>query len=494
MSNRVREKRPFFPLSAVAAAWLAMALLGCPLSKPPSRSDLVDQTLPPVPPGWTSSDPTGGVVDGWLASFRDPGLDAIVAEALAHNLDLRSAAAMVEVARQTAIVVGSRLKPQVGLDIGVSGTRDDGHDSWFTSSNGLAGASWEPDVWGRLRAQRAEAEADYETAALDYAYARQSLAAMTAKAWYDNTEAIRLEALAAESVRIHANLLDLVVARRKAGKVGDLDLAEAKGNLNAARSELVRAQGVVKQASRLLETLVGRYPAAELRAHADFVPVPPPVQAGLPASLLERRPDVAAAEKSVLAAFRKEESAKLALLPRFSLGLTGGKLSDGVLSLLRLNPWMFNAQLGVSIPIYTGGALRAEIEIATLEQQAAVATYGNVALVAFREVENGLTSEDLLAQRLRLDQAALRDRTEALRIARVQYQAGRISLLSVLQLQEAQLASEAEVIKLRSAQLANRIDLHLALGGSFDAQPAADLDQDASGEARPRASGAPRAS
>ncbi len=381
---------------------------------------------------------------------------------------------MVEVARQTVIVVGSRLKPQVGLNIGVGATRDDGHDSWFTSSKGLAGAAWEPDLWGRLRAQRAEAEADYEAAALDYEYARQSLAAMTAKAWYDSSEAIQLEALAADSVRIHANLLRLVEVRRNAGKVGDLDLAEARGNLNAARSALVRAQGVTAQASRWLETLVGRYPEAELKGHADFAAVPPPVRADLPSSLLERRPDLAAVEKSVIAAFRKEESARLALLPRFSLGLGGGKLSDGVLSLLRLNPWMLNAQLGMSVPIYTGGALTAEIEIATAGQQAAVAAYGSAALVAFREVENGLMSEELLVQRLRLDEAALSDRTEAVRIANVRYQAGRISLLSVLQLQEAQLVSRAEVIKLRGAQLANRIDLHLALGGSFDDNVAAE--------------------
>ena len=127
--------------------------------------------------------------------------------------------------------------------------------------------------------------------------------------------------------------------------------------------------------------------------------------------------------------------------------------------------------LGVSIPIYEGGALRAKIEIATAQQSQAVASYGAVALVAFREVENSLANERLLGLQLPLDQKALEDRTEAVRIATIQYKAGRRDLLWVAQLQTAQLATESNVIKLRAAQRSNRVRLYQALGGSFDAVP-----------------------
>ena len=179
-----------------------------------------------------------------------------------------------------------------------------------------------------------------------------------------------------------------------------------------------------------------------------------------------------AAEREVLAAFRSEEAAELALLPEFSFALVGGRLGDQVLTVLRLNPWLASAGIGVSIPIYEGGALRAKVEIATAQQAQAVARYGLVVLTAFREVENSLANEQLLALQLPLDQKALDDRTEAVRIATVQYKAGRRDLLWVAQLQTAQLATEADLIKLNSAQRANRVRLHQALGGSFDASPA----------------------
>ena len=259
--------------------------------------------------------------------------------------------------------------------------------------------------------------------------------------------------------------------KRDLGKVSDFDVVQASATLNEAQSSLRQALASASEARRELEVLVGRYPAAEVKVAQNFAVVPPPIRAGLPSLLLDRRPDVVAAERLVLAAFRAEEAAKLALLPSFSLTLDGGKLSDHVLSVLQINPWIVHAAVGMSVPIYTGGALQAQIKIATAQQQRAVAGYGGVLLTAFREVENGLTNESLLAQRLQFEKKALSDRTEAVRISKLQYEAGEIDLLSVLQLQEYQIATRGNVIALSNAQLANRINLHLALGGSFDRTP-----------------------
>jgi NodT family efflux transporter outer membrane factor (OMF) lipoprotein len=407
-----------------------------------------------------------------LKTFNDVSLDAIVAEAITNNLNLREAAERVEIARQNVVVVGAQMKPQIGVDLALGATRDDGHDDWYKSQKGLAGAAWEPDVWGKLRAQRASAEAGYQATALDYAFARQSLAATTAKAWYLATESIQLLALTEKSVTIYSQLLTLVQIRRTAGKVSDLEVAEASGNLNAAESQLRAAQGLVSEAKRNLEVLVGHYPSAELKVAVAFTPLPPPIPSGLPSALLERRPDLVAAEQQVLVAFRQREAAKLALLPSFSLNLDGGKLSDNLLSVLQVNPWMFAATVGMYVPVYTGGALSAEIKIATALELAAISAYGSAALRAFREVENGLMNENLLAQQLQFQLNVLRDNSEAVRIANIQYKAGSMDMLSVLQLQEAQIRSQADVIKLRDAQLASRINLHLALGGSFDSAPA----------------------
>ena len=167
-------------------------------------------------------------------------------------------------------------------------------------------------------------------------------------------------------------------------------------------------------------------------------------------------------------AFRVQESAKLALLPRFALTLEGGRLSDRILDVLHLNPWLVRGAAGMFVPIYEGGALRAEVKIATAQEQQSIAYFGKVALTAFGEVEVALTNEELLAKRLPLTESAVEAHSQAVRLAKIRYQAGAIDLLSLLQLQEGEIDSQSELIRLRNAQLANRINLHLALGGSFN--------------------------
>lgn len=409
------------------------------------------------------------MADDWLASLNDPMLDAIVAEGIANNLDLRQAAERVAIAQQTVVVVGAQLLPQVGAVLGGRTTRDEDHASNSNALLAYVGVAWELDVWGKLRAQRAAAQAGYEATALDYVYARQSLAATVAKTWYLATETRQLLALAEQSVDIYRKLLELVTIRRSAGKDSDLDVADTRAKLETAMSDVELARQSYGEARRALEVLLGRYPAAEIEASAAYPRLPAPPATGMPASLLERRPDIIAAEREVLAAFRQEEAAKLALLPDFSISLVGGRLGDPILSLLRLNPWFASAAIGVSVPIYEGGALQAQVEIATAQQAQVVARYGSIVLTAFREVENTLANEQLLAKRLPLDESAVEARTEAVRIATIQYKAGRRDLLWVSNLQTSQLANEADLIKLRGLERVNRIQLYLALGGSFDA-------------------------
>jgi NodT family efflux transporter outer membrane factor (OMF) lipoprotein len=472
---------------ASARNWLVVLVLaacvagicGCALHKPPPHDKVVDQAVPnaTIPPAWTAASGAGDVTGDWLKSFHDAGLEAVVTEAIANNLDLRQSAAQVEAARQNVIVVGAQLKPQVGATFNgstlVSTNSLNQSTQQFSSHTEYAAVSWELDVWGRVRAQRSAAQAGYEATALDYAFARQSLAATTAKAWYLAIETRQLLALAESDVKIYQNLFELVKMRRAAGKVADLDVAEIGADLNAAQNQLVVVQGQYSEVRRTLEVLLGRYPAAELAVADAFAPLPPPVESGLPSALLERRPDILAAEHLVLAAFRNQEAAKLALLPSFSLSAEGGHLSDKLLSLVHLNPWLFQTAIGMFVPIYQGGALRAEIKIATAQQEQAIAALGGVALRAFEEVEVALTNERLLAEQLPYTQNALADRVETVRVAELKYKAGSIDLLPVLQLQAAEIGNQADLIRLHNAQLANRINLHLALGGGFDSLPAA---------------------
>lgn len=456
------------------------ALAGCALKTPWTQPEVVAKALPAtthIPAQWHESqaDATsaGAVADDWLKSFNDPALDAIVAEALANNLDLRQAAERVRIAQQNVLLVGAQLAPQVGGQLGAKSIRDKDQDGSFDSTLATVGVAWELDVWGRLRAQRAAAAAGFEASALDYAYARQSLAALVAKSWYLAIESRQLVELGESAVQVFADLLKLVTIRRSSGKDSDLDVVDTRAKLETARSDLQAAREAAGDVRRALEVLLGRYPAAEIAVASSYPQLPPPVAAQLPASLLARRPDLVAAERAVIAAFRQQEAAELALLPDFSLSLLAGRLGDNLLSVLRLNPWLAAAGIGMSMPIYEGGALRAQVEIANAQQAEAVALYGATVLNAFREVESALANEQLLVGRVSSYQRAVSDRIAAVKIATIQYQAGRRDLLWVAQLQTAQLASQAEVIKLRGLQGSNRIRLHLALGGSFDGTPAA---------------------
>ena len=168
---------------------LAISLGGCALHKPPQPSAILTQALPkatPLPPAWTSSPNTADVSDDWVKSFHDPGLESVVSEAIANNLDLRQSAARVEAARANITLVGSKLKPQIRLDVNGSTTNTSQTtlSSQQVSNTAYGEFTWEADVWGRLRSQRAAAQQSYEANALDYAFARQSLAATTAKSWY----------------------------------------------------------------------------------------------------------------------------------------------------------------------------------------------------------------------------------------------------------------------------------------------------------------------
>jgi NodT family efflux transporter outer membrane factor (OMF) lipoprotein len=453
---------------------ITTGLTAC-LRPAPSPTGLIDEALPEgtqVPPDWKAEAVATPVSDDWLQSFEDPQLEALVSEAIANNLDLRQAAARVLAARETVTVVGSRLLPQVGLSFGGKATRDEDSDDTDTRLVTSAGISWELDVWGKLRARKAAAQASAEATALDYAFARQSLAATVAKSWFLTIESRQLVALAERSVEIFREMLELVRARRDAGRDSDLDIADTRAKVYAAQSDLAAAREAYDESRRALELLLGRYPAAEIEVAESVAPLAPVVGAGAPASLLERRPDLVAAQREVLSAFRRQESARLAFLPDISISLVGGRLDDNILSLLRLNPWLASAAFGVSLPIYTGGARLAVLEIATARQAEAVARYGAQALLAFAEVENALANEAFLAERLTLEERALASRSDAVRIATLQYKAGRRDLLWVSSLQTAQIETHASVIKLRATQRFNRVQLYLGLGGSFDSQPA----------------------
>jgi len=454
----------------VAAAALSAALTGgCALDSPPSGTALRDDALPHVvtPPAWASpGGAAGNVVDGWLAAFNDPTLTALVQEALAYNTDLRMAAARVETAAGYVKLSGATLYPQVNL-MARGGGKMSG-DSSGLSGGGFV-ATWELDLWGRVRASQEGARSGFDSAELDAAFARQSIAAQTAKAWFLATEADLQLAVAEETLQSSDRLLGFARDRLRVGKGDDYEVATALANVDTYRDVVVQLTLARTQALRALETLIGRYPAAALRPATRFADMPPPVPVGLPSELLERRPDVVAAERRVAAAFYGIEEAKAARLPRISLTASLTSVSSDLFVLKeRDNPI---ASLGGNLlaPIFLGGALQAQVEIRTGEQALAVADYGRVALRAFGEVENALSSGFTLDQRATVLDRLVADNERALELSQVRYRVGAGDLRAVNQQQLALYSAKSARLHVEADRRVQRVNLHLALGGAFEA-------------------------
>lgn len=418
-----------------------------------------------MPAQWSVPDaPAGAVEDGWLATFDDTRLEELVAEAMQHNADLRTAAARVREAAALAQAAGAELYPAVEA-LSRGGGDMSGDNSGL--EGGLVSASWELDVWGRVRYGARSAREQYASAEADLAFARQSLAALVARSWFLATEAVLQGELLEQTVASSAELLELAEQRLRVGIGSDLDAASARLSLQVRRDSLRQAQLALEQALRALEILIGRYPTAELAVPVEFGDLDADAPAGLPSELLERRPDVIAARNRVAAAFNLTQQARAARLPSFSLtGSVSSITSELFVLEERDNPvWSLGGRM--LAPLFYGGELEAQVEMRTAQQDRAIAEYVETALTSFSEVENALAAELALEERQVILEAAVGYAAEALELAQTRYRVGSGDLRMVQEQQLAYLNSRMSLIRVLAEQRVQRVNLHLALGGDF---------------------------
>lgn len=450
------------PLALATATLLA----GCALKKPPEQPELQRQALPgtATPDAWQARGAeAGAVADGWLARFADARLDALVAEAIAHNPDLQVAAARVEQAAAYVAAAGATLYPQVSAIGNISGK----NSSSGTLDFGGVFASWELDLWGRVRSGREAAREQLLSAQLSGYYAQQSLAAMVARAWFLASEARQQKALADEMAGAAARLTDLARDRLRVGVGNEYDVAVAAASLATYRDAAEQLDLAFRQSVQALETLVGRYPATQLEVAATLPALPGPVPAGLPSGLLERRPDVVAAERRVAAAFFRVQEAKAARLPSISLTGSLSSLSSDLVVLKERDDPVWGLGGRATVPLYLGGALQAQVAVRTAEQKQAVAEYGRAGANAFADVEQALSAGYALGNRRPLLEQAVAENQRALDLAQQRYRVGSDDLRSVDQQQLRLYSARSALLRVQSEELVQRVNLHLALGGNF---------------------------
>lgn len=426
-------------------------------------------SLPQTPQAWASAqEKLGDVEVGWIASFNDPVLTALVDEAQANNRNLQIAAANVDRSRALARQAGAALKPNVGLNVGASegGALDPGGSNTQLSA-GLQ-LNWELDVWGRIRSGQQAALAGAQAAEADYLFSQYSLAAGVARTYFLAVEAGLQEGVARRTVEALMETARIVNVQYENGLASSQDLALTKSDLATAQDTMTATAGAKRDAIRALEILVGRYPGAELEVRSAMPAAPPPPPAGVPSQILERRPDLIAAERNVAAAFNSLDSAKAAKLPAISLTSNIGGASGSLSNLLDPANVAWTIAGNLVAPLFDGGARDSQVQISTAEQKQAVAAYGQAALDAFGEVESNLDQGVVLDQRKTSLTQAASEAAEAYRVARLRYDEGETDLIDVLSIQQRVFATQSNLVSIERQRLEQRVNLNLALGGNWD--------------------------
>jgi len=425
---------------------------------------------------------------GWLSTFQDPVLEDLVAEAMVQNPDLQASLAQLDRSLAQARQAGASLTPQLDAvadgsrqqtinragDFGGMGNFDD-FDNFIVNRINSLGVSldvtWELDVWGRVRKSQSAAIADSQAAAEDYRSSRLSLAAQIAKAWFAAQEQYLQLQLSRQTFESFSRTAEIVESRFERGLESASDVHLARSSAASAQASVEDSRLSFNQAVRSLEILLGRYPARELEIADQMNAVPPPIPAGVPSDLLQRRPDLRAAERRLAASDKRVASARAAFLPRFALTASGGTSSDALRDLVDPKHFVWNFLVNLSQPLLDGGSRLADLASNKASVREAAANYRSVALTAFNEVEDALDAEGLLALREQALQSAAEQARLAFERSEQEYQQGLTGIVAVLDAQRRFLDSQRGFLTVKRLRLDNRINLHLALGGDFSTTP-----------------------
>ncbi|MEO1647696.1 MAG: efflux transporter outer membrane subunit [Pseudomonadota bacterium] len=471
---------------ALIVSVTALSLGGCAsLSTPEEVREATLASLPELPSEWRVDGALPGEVEiGWIEKLGDPLLVELVREAQLANRDIIAAAANVEASYAIARQARAGLFPSV--DASVTGRQSDLFEDPAPGETTAVflqpdydvslQASWEADVWGRVRAGRNAAYASAEAVEADLRFAQYSLAAAVAQSYFAIIEADLQIDVAERTYGSYAEIDRVVRARVREGYADEQDLRTAASDLASVRESLENAIGAKRSAVRALEILLGRYPATKLEG-ADQLPATPLAPpAGLPSQLLERRPDVIAAERDVAAAFSNLDQARAARLPILNLTGSVGGSSNELDNLLDGRSLFWSVVGSVLQPIFDGDLRGSQVDEADANKRAAVANYAATALTALEEVETNLDQVEVL----RLREAALRDARdealEAVRLAELRYKEGETDLIDLLSIQQRQFSTEQEFVSIQRSRVDQWVSLNLALGGSWDTERGEERD------------------
>lgn len=436
---------------------------------------------PPVPrdDGWRPAAPGQAEAGPWWTVFNDPVLDGLMRRVEVDNQSLKAAEAAYRQAKALSDQARSAFFPILSASGGadrvgavgsgnrnVSGTGVSRSGTPVTTYDAGLGASWAPDLWGRIRRSVESNDANLQASAADLAAARLSAQAQLATAYVQFRVADERKALLERAIAAYRQSLEIARNRHAVGTATLADVFTAETQVRSTKSQLV-ALGVQRaQFEHAMAVLVGQAPAAFALAPAPLTAAVPAVSPGVPSALLERRPDIAAAERQMAQANAQIGIAESAWYPDVVLS---GSLTNSATILPRLLQaptalWAVGAQ--VAQTLFDGGTRTAEVELRRAVFDQSVAQYRQTVLTAFQEVEDQLAAQRILAQQAAVQDDAVRLAREAERLTLNQYRAGTLPYSSVLTAQTAALSDEEGALSVRQSRLLAAVLLLQALGGT----------------------------
>lgn len=456
----------------LAAIALASATAAC--STPPT--DL--RATADAPTEWRSPAVTERALSDrpWGELFRSEDLDALIREGLANNSDLLIAVQRVEVARAQYGITRSFLLPSVGAQFDYTkgkqpaGSLPPPNVDFESSSLGLVVPAWEIDLFGRLRAAT-ESQRRLLLASEDTQWAVYiSLIGAVSRNYLRLLDLDNQAMVARQQVDARRESLRVVTARHRAGVAAGSDLRQAESNLAQAEAAVAEIEKARAQAENALAVLIGRNPGPIKRQTLADIGLPPQLPAGLPSQLLERRPDVLAAEQTVRASEANVDAARRAYFPTISLTAFLGFASPALSGLFDDGRGAWSVAPAVTAPIFTWGRLTANVDQARAQQLIAVEQYRQTVRTAFKEVDDALVAyQRNVEQRAALERAVKADRERA-RLADLRYRNGVTIYLEVLIAQQDVFESELRLSSAARDVYASLVDLYVALGGGWQPQ------------------------
>ncbi|WP_430309725.1 efflux transporter outer membrane subunit [Pseudomonas sp. PONIH3] len=468
--------------SRLVSAGLCVAMLSaCTLSPVYHRPEISTPAQFKQAEGWTQANPSDAVARGaWWELYGDKQLDALVEELNRSNQTVAQYEAQYRQAQ--ALVRSSRaaLFPSLNLSVGknrsAQGTGSSSSSLSNNSSgirdtyNAQLGVSWEIDLWGKLREAMNANEASAEASLADMAAIRLSQQSELVQNYLQLRVIDAQKRLLEATVAAYERSLKMNENQYRAGVAGPDAVAQARTQLKSTQADLIDLAWQRAQYENAIAVLMGKAPAGFALAASGDIPALPQVPVSLPSQLLERRPDIASAERKVMAANANIGVSRAAYFPDLSLSMNGGYSSSSFNNWIELpnRYWSVGPQLALTL--FDAGKRSAEVDRSVAVYDQTVAQYRQAVLDGFKEVENYLVQLKVYGDEAVVRQEALEAARESLRLTENQYKAGLIGYLDVVNVQTTALSSERSVLTLLQGRLVASVQLIAALGGGWDAR------------------------